>query len=154
METVQWAKDVPENRLAQLGWKMTAGGFLKAVSVGMIPLKVITATAKEWNSHVTQLGLKGAKGAKAVKRIFAEQEQTELSAVLIGVNPNALMTVAKGYKAGVVTDADLEFLSEEHAKRGNEGAAKGPGAAAPALHQGREEFIRKFDTTIKALRIK
>src|SRR3954468_6697856 len=42
VETVQWAIDVPTNRLAKLGWDMTEAGFLKAVSVGMKPVKVLT----------------------------------------------------------------------------------------------------------------
>jgi hypothetical protein len=151
VETVQWAIDVPENRLAQLGWKMTAAGFLKAVSVGMIPLKVMTASAKDWANQVTTLGL---KGAKALKKIFVEQEQTELSAVIIGVNPNALMTVAKGYQAAVLSDADLQFLSEEYAKRGNAGAAVGPDAAASALHRAREEFLGRFEKTVKSIKTK
>src|SRR5690349_690506 len=59
IETVEWAINVPENRLAQLGWKMTAAGFLKAVSVGMIPLKMVNSASKEWSSRVSALGLKG-----------------------------------------------------------------------------------------------
>ena len=39
IERVRWAKDVEENHLARLGWKMTTGGFLKAVSVGFFPTK-------------------------------------------------------------------------------------------------------------------
>jgi phage/plasmid-associated DNA primase len=42
VETVKWAHDVPENRLAQLGYAMTKAGHLKAVSVGFIPTKMLT----------------------------------------------------------------------------------------------------------------
>ena len=43
-----------------------------------------------------------------VKRIFLEQEQVELSACSLAANTNAL---AKSYKAGLLTDADLDFIS-------------------------------------------
>jgi len=148
VETVQWAINVAENRLAQFGWRMTAAGFLKAVSVGMIPLKILTASAKDWTNQVATLGLKGAKG---LKKIYAEQEQTELSAVIIGVNPNALMTVAKGYKAGVITDGDLDFLSEEHAKRATVSAADGSDAVALTRHRTREAFLGKFEQAVKSM---
>ena len=42
IERVQWAIDVPENQLAQIGWKMTEAGYLKAVSVGFFPVKYVT----------------------------------------------------------------------------------------------------------------
>src|SRR5262245_7356133 len=49
VETVQWAIDVPENTLAQLGWKMTKAGYLKAVSVGFWPIRM----ANRWDADRT-----------------------------------------------------------------------------------------------------
>src|SRR5439155_19397845 len=114
VERVQWAIDVPENKLAQLGWKMTEAGYLKAVSVGFWPVR----TASKWDSDKTawlqqlqQLNLHEESG---VRTIYIEQEQVELSACIVSANPNA---VAKAYKAGESGEADLEVLSREYAKR-------------------------------------
>lgn len=109
IEVAQWAINVPENRLAQFGWKMTEAGFLRAVSVGFKPVKWLTATSKGWAAELSDLKLNDQ--ADKVRRIYIEQEQVELSAVVLGANPNA---VAQAYKAGVVTDADVEFISESH----------------------------------------
>jgi len=103
VERVRWAKDVSENKLAQLGWKMTAGGFLKAVSVGFIPLRYVRQGGDGWSEAVKDLGLKPEDGA-GVRYIYLEQEQIELSACIIGANPNAL---AKAHQQGCVKDADL-----------------------------------------------
>lgn len=109
IETVQWAVDVPENKLAQLGWKMTAAGYLKSVSVGFWPTKTVTANG-DAKAFVAQLRELGLASDSPVRTIYLEQEQVELSAVVIGANPNAL---AKSYKAGVITDSDLELFSDE-----------------------------------------
>jgi hypothetical protein len=103
VERVQWAKDIPENTLAQLGWKMTIGGFLKAVSVGFIPVRYVRNGADGWTQALTELGIKPEDGA-AIRYIYLEHEQIELSACIIGANPDAL---AKSYSAGCVKDADL-----------------------------------------------
>jgi len=89
VETVQWAIDVTENKLAQLGWKMTEAGYLKAVSVGFWPTKTFTAGSNE-KSFAAQLKELGLPADSPVRAIYAEQEQIELSAVVIGANPNAL----------------------------------------------------------------
>jgi hypothetical protein len=106
VERVQWAIDVPENALAQLGWKMTAGGYLKAVSVGFVPVRMVSKWRNDPNEMaqvVTELGLDASTAAK-VSCIYQEQEQLELSACIIGANPNAL---AKAHRDGAVNDADL-----------------------------------------------
>lgn len=103
VERVRWAKDVEENKLAQLGWKMTLGGFLKAVSVGFIPVRYVGNGKDGWTQALAALGLK-PEDASAIRYIYLEQEQIELSACIIGANPDAL---AKSYDAGCVRDADL-----------------------------------------------
>lgn len=100
IERVQWATDVTESPLATIGWKMTLGGYLKAVSVGFVPLEQI------WRG---QTGFEDAlKEVKAdptrVRRIFTKQEQLELSACVLGANPNAL---AKSWEDGAISDQDL-----------------------------------------------
>ncbi len=103
VERVRWAKDVPENTLAQLGWKMTLGGFLKAVSVGFIPVRYARNGGEGWAQALQTIGKK-PEDAQAVQYIYLEQEQIELSACIIGANPDAL---AKSFEAGCVKDADL-----------------------------------------------
>lgn len=103
IETVRWAKDVAENKLAILGWKMTVGQYLKAVSVGFRSVKSAWPTDTGWNGYVTQAGLTPEQAGKC-RRIFVEQEQLELSACILGANPAA---VAKAYKDGCIRDADL-----------------------------------------------
>lgn len=103
IERVQWAKDVEENKLAQLGWKMTLGGFLKAVSVGFFPLRYVRNGGDGWTQALQSIGVKPEEG-KAISYIYLEQEQIELSACIIGANPDAL---AKSFAEGCVKDADL-----------------------------------------------
>ncbi len=103
IERVQWAKDVEENKLARLGWKMTLGGFLKAVSVGFFPVRAHFCGSPEFAAAAEALKLDVETTGKC-RRIYSEQEQIELSACIIGANPNAL---AKALKEGCLKDADL-----------------------------------------------
>lgn len=103
LERVQWAKDIQENKLAQLGWKMTTGGFLKAVSVGFASVKHAWSGSQAFADACASLGLDVATAAKCY-RIFLEQEQLELSACIVGANPSAL---AKAFHEGCVKDGDL-----------------------------------------------
>jgi hypothetical protein len=112
IETVKWAIDVPDNRLAQLGFAMTKAGYTKAVSVGFWPVKAVSkwdSDLTEYRKEIEKLGLDERDGPKT---IYQEQEQIELSAVVIGANPNAL---ARAFKANVLSDSDLDFLSQRSA---------------------------------------
>lgn len=107
IERVQWAIDVPEQPLARLGFSMTEKGYLPAVSVGFIPTKAVDKwTPQEFAVTLQELGI-DAETAKQVQRVFLEQEQIELSACIIGANPNAL---ARAHKDGAITDADLDSI--------------------------------------------
>lgn len=103
IETVEWAKDVEESKLAQLGWKMTLGGFLKAVSVGFRTVKQAFPGDSQWAALVAQAGLTPDQAANC-RRIFIEQEQLELSSCILGANPAA---VAKAHDQGCISDGDL-----------------------------------------------
>lgn len=103
IESVEWAKNVEESKLARLGWKMTLGGFLKAVSVGFRTLKAAWPGDTQWDALVIQSGMTPEQ-AKRCRRIFIEQEQLELSACILGANPSA---VAKAYGEKCITDGDL-----------------------------------------------
>jgi hypothetical protein len=147
VETVKWAIDVAENKVAQLGWKMTEAGYLKAVSVGFWPVKTLTqhSDTKSFNEQLKDMGM---PDNAPVRAIYTEQEQIELSAVVIGANPNAL---AKGYKAGVLTDADLDLISGEYAKRNSGSLAVHDEQAGEQRARQRAAFLEKLHTTIKRL---
>jgi hypothetical protein len=149
VETAQWAIDVQENRLARLGFDMTAAGYLKAVSVGFFPEEVISQWSKDkadvkpvWEQQLKELGLNEKSAPRA---IYLRQQQVELSSCILGANPNAL---AKSFKAGLLKDEDLEFLSLEFATRETASLANEP-AASLALERAREQFLRKFEQLTK-----
>jgi hypothetical protein len=143
IETVQWAKDVPENSLAQLGWKMTEAGFLKAVSVGFWPVQSIWNGEEGWKEASERLGLAPDSN---VRRIYLEQEQIELSAVVLGANPNA---VARCFKAGALTEADLDTISQIQSERETAGSTDDPAVVELARQRAREEWLRKFQHQLK-----
>ena len=164
IETVQWAVDVEDNKLAALGFRMTKAGYLKAVSVGFFPVR----TVNKWDNGgqamaiaANELGLSADIAAK-VGTIYLEQQQVELSACVIGANPSAL---AKAYKAGDVDDADLDLAADLHATRTAAeilsarqnpttpaSAASNDAAAKEAQEQRhRVEFLRKLNETISKL---
>jgi hypothetical protein len=144
IERVQWAIDVPENKLAQIGWRMTQAGYLKAVSVGFFPVRYVTPTSGEaWAAQLQELGL---PPEAPVRTIYTEQEQVELSCCVIGANANAL---AKAYRAGAIDDADLETLSMEYCRGETAGAADSPALAARASEQARRGFLEKLQRLIK-----
>lgn len=152
IETVQWAKDVAENKLAVMGWKMVEGGFLPAVSVGFQALNWVgPSSGADFKKQLADLGL--APDAP-VRRIFTEQEQFELSAVILGANPNAL---ARAYKANAISDADIDWLSAKQfssatTPRTNDSAADDPDAAAnESLRRARAEWLPKFEQLINKL---
>jgi hypothetical protein len=123
IERVQWAIDVPENQMAQIGWRMTAAGYLKAVSVGFYPTRSVSRWDNDrsgWTQQLADLGLVDESG---VRTIFIEQEQVELSSVIIGANPNAL---ARAYKSETISAEDLDFLSRRMTHR-----EPAPGADIP-----------------------
>ena len=148
VETVQWAIDVGENLLANWGFKMTQGGYLKAVSVGFAPVRV----ASKWDNDPTNwknaLLAVGKHEEDGVRCIYLEQQQKELSACVIGANPNA---VAKAYKAGILNDAALERFSAEHAKRETASITDDPADVLLARQRARERFLLEMQLTIKKI---
>lgn len=154
VETVQWAIDVPSNQRARIGWEMTRAGYLKAVSVGFYPTRMTSKWDQDkstWNQQLRDLGLHEEDGVRA---IYMEQEQLELSAVVIGANPNALLQTSKAYKAGVLTDRDLEFLSGELARRNvDASSASDPGHAddEAQVQERRSKFLDEIARITQAL---
>jgi hypothetical protein len=104
VERAQWAIGLG-HAAADVGWKLTEAGFLKAVSVGYYCTKRASRwkDEKEFQEEIERLGIDSATAAM-VNSIHLEKEQLELSAVVIGANPNAL---AKGFEAGAIAEEDL-----------------------------------------------
>lgn len=146
IERVQWAIDVTECELARIGFNLTVAGYLKAVSVGFYPTKMASKWDSDksvWLQQLKELGLHEEDGIRAV---YLEQEQVELSACILGANPNAL---AKAYKGNAINDEDIETLSLEIAKRNHTPTA--PDDAAAVKSQQRHasaEFLRKFNEAL------
>jgi hypothetical protein len=151
VEVVQWAIDVPSNQLSRIGWDMTRAGYLKAVSVGFYPVRMVS----RWDED------KGAFRAEAEKlkidpnvlrAVYLEQEQIELSAVVVGANGNALLQMARAHKDGVLSDADIETLSRSIANVPPASSAygdTGPTAEKQAIARRREAFLGKFQAAIR-----
>lgn len=146
VETVQWAIDVPENQLAQLGFRMTERGYLKAVSVGFWPVRICSPSENraEYAQHCAELGLT----QQQPRCIYLEQQQVELSACVIGANPDAL---ARSYKDGILDDALLETISAAHSARATASQADDPALARQASEQARAQFLWQFEKTLRGI---
>jgi HK97 family phage prohead protease len=89
-QRIEFATDV--NPMARIAYGLYKGGFLRAVSVGFVPMK--------WENGDEKSDF---------RRRYLEQELLELSAVAIPANPDAL---ALGVKSGAVGKADLKETLE------------------------------------------
>lgn len=139
IERVQWAIDVADNTLAQLGWKMTEAGYLKAVSVGFWPVRFTYPGKADWQAQLDELKL---PADSPVRLIYQEQEQVELSACVLGANPDAL---AKAYKAGVLAEEDLENFSKEYIARHTASGTAHPAHVTEARERERREFLERLN---------
>jgi hypothetical protein len=108
IETVRYSRE--PGTLAEWAFKMVRDGFLKAVSVGFVPVRMVSKWDSQQGDFLAQVGAMKLDPATAasVRAIYLEQEQIELSQCVIGANPNAL---AKAYKAGSLTEEDLDKFS-------------------------------------------
>lgn len=151
VETARWAIDVPENRLAKIGFAMTERGHLRAVSVGFIPVRYLTkgdaGRAENWQTWQQQLQELGLNEQSAPRVIYTEQQQIELSSCIIGANANAL---AKSYKDGVIDDADLDTLVEFSRKQHTAPEASDL-AGAPRAREREQAFLRQFEMALSGL---
>lgn len=113
IETVRYSRE--PGTLAEWAYKMVRDGFLKAVSVGFVPVRMASKwdpTPADFVSAIADMGLDAETAAK-LRVVYLEQEQLELSQCVIGANPNAL---AKAYKGGTLTEEDIDKISEMIAK--------------------------------------
>lgn len=108
VETVRYSRE--PGTLAEWAFKMVRDGFLKAVSVGFVPVSMVSKwdqDQKDFLQTIADLKL-DAQLAAQVRVIYREQEQIELSQCVIGANPNAL---AKAYKAGTLSEQEIDQFS-------------------------------------------
>jgi hypothetical protein len=108
VEVVKYSRE--PGTLAEWAFKMVRDGFLRAVSVGFVPVSMVSKwdqDQKDFLATIADLKL-DAQLAGQVRVIYREQEQIELSQCVIGANPNAL---AKAYKAGCLTEEDIDNFS-------------------------------------------
>jgi hypothetical protein len=148
IETVQWAVDVADNRLAQLGFKMTEAGYLKAVSVGFFPTKMVSKWDSDPLPFVESLQALGLAKDSNIRAVYLEQEQVELSACIIGANPNAL---ARSYKAGILTDADLDYFSDKATVTETDNSTEDPAVVELSRQRARTVFMLEMHKRIKSL---
>jgi hypothetical protein len=149
IETAQFAADVESNRLAKIGWDMLAAGYLRAVSVGFFPVKSVSrwdANPTAYAQMIKDLGFK-PEDQNAPRCIYTEQQQIELSVCIIGANPNAL---ARAYKASVLDDAAIDFLSQESTSHQTARAAADAADVARARQRQCAEFLQRFENALKA----
>lgn len=145
----RWAIDVPENTLAQLGWKMTAAGYLNRVSVGFHPIKMVAAydgNPAAYNAEIAALGLADAEHKP--RAIYLEQEQVELSVVVLGANYNA---IARAYKAGVLADPDLDYFSTEKSRLNSRSAAIDAARAADHRARLKQRILDQIESLTKKI---
>jgi len=117
VEDVQFALTPRGDSFADWVFAMYRDDFLRACSVGFIPLRYAT----RWDQDKGPLAAQAQElelDAAAVARlacVYIEQEQIELSGCILGCNPNALQrackTIAQAYRAGSIGEEAVESLS-------------------------------------------
>ncbi len=127
VETVRY--DLTEGSLGLKAFKLVRDGFLKAVSVGFVPVRAASkwdSTSTDFVNAVAELKLDAQTAAK-LRVVYLEQEQIELSQCIIGANPNALakscQMIAQAYKGGCLTEQDINQLSAAIAASKNASSA-------------------------------
>jgi len=157
---VKWAIDVPTNKLAIHGFKMTEAGYLKGVSVGFQPVKAVSryASGRDFDIFSENVRGMGLDADNPPERIYLEQEQVELSAVCLPANPNALSRIAKAYHAGVLDDeaiddignvmANIEFTQQVKVQSALAAEAR----AAAARAKKRNLFLDAFERKLNQLK--
>lgn len=129
IETVRYSRE--PGTLAEWAFKMVRDGFLRAVSVGFYPVRMVSKYDRDtagFAAQVAELKL-DPQAATKLNAVYLEQEQIELSQCVIGANPNAL---ARAYKAGCLTEADIDQLSALIARTKTAAPATSRSAAAAA----------------------
>lgn len=151
VETTQWAigmgKD-GQDTMADWGFRMTSAGFLKAVSIGFMPLNYATKWDSNQSAFSQALQDMNVPASAGVSCIYLSWLQLELSACCIGANANA---VARAYKAGVINDAALDQISSLRAKRETADRTVSPADVLAARQRARTAFLVEIQTAVNKL---
>lgn len=156
LNQVQFATAIPENVGARYAYNMYKGGFLKGVSVGFKPVRSVSRYSagenfKEYEKELARLKL--PEGSALPHRIYIEHEQIELSAVVIGANPNAvIMNSARAYRAQAIGDPEIEWIAAQDFAPKNETAPEA--IACEASRASRRTFLNAFDKRLETLKRK
>lgn len=139
VEDVQFAITPAANTLTDWVFAMYRDGFLRACSVGFVPSRYATKWDSDKNpllQQIAELKIDAAAAARLVC-VYIEQEQIELSACILGCNPNALAkslkSIASAYKAGCIDEQGVNQLSAAIAASKNAPSAAVSADADPAL---------------------
>jgi hypothetical protein len=148
IETVRYARE--PGTLGEFAYKMVKGGFLKAVSVGFIPKRMATRWDQDQKDFLAQIAdLKlDAQTAGQLRAIYLEHEQIELSQCVIGANPNALAKFAKAYKAGCLSEEDIDNLSRQIASAKTVSPAANPADAEATNQRARIAILAGIQTNL------
>lgn len=112
IETVKYIRE--EGTLGAMAFKLVRDGFLRAVSVGFVPVAMATrydSNQTAFLGQIADLKLDPATAAQ-LRAVYTAQEQIELSQCIIGANPSAL---AKAYAAKCLSEGELDTLSRLYA---------------------------------------
>ncbi len=118
VEDVQFALTPNGQTLADWAFAMYRDEFLRACSVGFVPTRYATKWDSDRNALIEQIAELKLDPAAAARLnvVYIEQEQIELSACVLGCNPNAL---AKAYKAGTLSEESLDKFATMYASTKN-----------------------------------
>lgn len=145
IETVRYSRE--PGTLAEWAFKMVRDGFLRAVSVGFYPVRMASKYDRDtadFAAQVAELKLDAQTAAK-LNAVYLEQEQIELSQCVIGANPNAL---ARAYKAGCLTEADIDQFSALIATTKNAPTAHAPAAAVGAARRAQLALLAEIQAQL------
>lgn len=142
VETVRYSRE--PGTLAEWAYKMVRDGFLRAVSVGFYPVRVAREFDASFQAQVAELKLDAPTTAK-LRAIYIEQEQIELSQCVIGANPNAL---ARAYKAGCLSEADIDQFSALIANTKTAAPAHDPASAAAATRRAQLALLAEIQARL------
>jgi hypothetical protein len=111
MCSAKLAIDVPENDLAKLAFAMLKAGYLRACSVGFMPLQVLRPTDEGYDEECERLGV------EKPSLIYTSCKLLELSLCCIGANPDAVTASAS---AAGLSRKSLENLQTKFAPSGRQ----------------------------------
>lgn len=99
---------VGQHERADICWKLTAAGFLRAFSIGANILEYVDM----WSEQAEIMSLPEAPRKAILSgeayEVFTKQELIEVSQVLVGSNTNAL--ISKAYRSGVLDRRGVDLL--------------------------------------------